>query len=241
MVSIVRSKPLTILVLSAAVVLALVLTFIGVVSVFQERIAFQPPGPPYPSAGDARRVDYHARDGQPLFAYVVGDPSTANGLLLSFHGNADLAVRQVDWAHEISRQTRFMVMLAEYRGYAGLSGKPTYVGSQLDADAAWNFAIQNLHFRSDRIAFFGHSLGTAVAAELATRHKPFALVLQSPFTSARDMTRVLTGRRPSRVGWNLVSRIHFNTLERVKNLDTPVSIAHGGRDRLIPLGMGEYY
>lgn len=238
MVSIVGSRTLSILVFAAAGAVVLILMFVGVVSVFQERIAFQPQGPPYPSTGDAQRMDYSAADGQPLFAYVVGDPANASGLLLVFHGNADMAARQVDWAREVFSRTGLTVMIAEYRGYAGLAGKPTYFGSRLDADAAYAFAIGDLHVPADRIAFFGHSLGTAVATELATRHRPFALVLQSPFTSARDMARMLVGSRPGTLSWNLFSRIHFDTIERVKTLDVPVSVAHGGRDRLISSSMG---
>ncbi|MEO5904933.1 MAG: alpha/beta fold hydrolase, partial [Gemmatimonadaceae bacterium] len=194
MVSIARSKTLSILVLAAAGAVLLILMFVVVVSVFQERIAFQPQGPPYPSAEDALRVDYQATDGQPLFAYVIGDPGKSTGVLLVFHGNADMAARQIGWADEVFSRTGLAVVIAEYRGYAGLSGKPGYVGSQLDSDAAYNFTRRDLHVPADRISFFGHSLGTAIAAELASRHRPFALVLQSPFTSARDMTRMLTGR-----------------------------------------------
>jgi uncharacterized protein len=131
------------------------------------------------------------------------------------------------------------VMLAEYRGYAGLAGKPGYKESQLDADAAYAYAREKLHIPANRIAFFGHSLGTAVAVELATRSRPFAILLQSPFTSARDMARILVGHRPSAFMWNLVSRIHFNTVGAVSSLDVPVSVVHGGRDRLIPLAMGQ--
>ena len=238
MVSIVGSKTLSILVFAAAVAAVLVLMFVGVISMFQERIAFQPQGPPYPAPGDALRVDYLAADGQSLFAYVVGDPGNSVGLLLVFHGNADMAARQTDWAEELNHRTGLAVMIAEYRGYAGLSGKPTYAGSQLDADAAYSFALDHLHVHGTHIAFFGHSLGTAIATELATRHRPFALVLQSPFTSARDMARRLTGRRPSTFSWNLFSRIHFDTIESVRTLGVPVSVAHGEQDRLVPSSMG---
>lgn len=239
MVSIARRKPLTIAGIVATVVVALVVLLIVLVSVFQERIAFQPQGPPYPAANGAHRVDYSAADGQRLFAYLVGEPAVDKPLLIAFHGNADMAVLQLDWANEILRRTGVPVMLAEYRGYAGLPGKPTYEGSQLDADAAYAFATNRLHSHPTSIAYFGHSLGSAVAAELAARHRPSVLILQSPFTSARDMAKSVLGHRPSKVGWDLFSRIHFDTIERVRNLDAPVSVAHGGRDRLIPMRMGK--
>jgi uncharacterized protein len=239
MVSIVRSRPLNIILAIAGTVLAVAAVLVGLLSVFQERIAFQPQGPPYPEVDSSRRVEYSAADGQHLIAYVVGRPDSVQGLLLAFHGNADMAALQIGWAEEVMTRTGMTVMLAEYRGYAGLSGKPNYAASQLDADAAYKFARDQLHVPADRIAFFGHSLGTAVAAELATRSKPFALLLQSPFTSARDMAGILIKHRPGNFMWNLVSRIHFNTVDAVRRLDVPVSVVHGGRDTLIPLAMGK--
>lgn len=238
MVSIARREPLAIAGIVATIVVVLVVLFIVLVSVFQERIAFQPQGPPYPAAEGADRVDYSTADGQRLFAYLVGTPSPNKPLLIAFHGNADMAVLQLDWAHEILRRTGVPVLVAEYRGYAGLSGKPGYPGSQLDADAAYAFATQTLDVPPDKIALFGHSLGSAIAAELAARHQPYVLILQSPFTSARDMAKTVIGRRPSTFGWSLFSRIHYDTIERVKNLNSPVSVSHGESDRLIPVEMG---
>ena len=238
MVSIVRSRPLNIVLAAVAVVLAAAVVFVGLIAAFQEKIAFQPQGPPYPQVDPALQVAYAANDGRRLLAYIIGHPDSTHGILLAFHGNADLASLQVDWAEEAATHTGMAVMLAEYRGYGGLSGKPSYPASQLDADAAYAYARDSLHIPPNRIAFFGHSLGSAVAAELATRHRPFALLLQSPFTSARDMAGMLIGHRPGWFMWNLVSRIHFNTIDIVRQLDVPVSVAHGEQDGLIPIEMG---
>jgi fermentation-respiration switch protein FrsA (DUF1100 family) len=237
MVSIVRRKPLTVAAFVVTIVVVLVLLLIALVSVFQERIAFQPQGPPYPTAGGVDRVTYDAADEQPLFAYLVGTPSVDKPLLIAFHGNADLAVLQLDWANEISRRTGTAVLLAEYRGYAGLPGKPAYSGSKLDAEAAYVYAEQTLGIPAGRIAFFGHSLGSAIAAELAVRHRPFSLILQSPFTSARDMAKTVIRYRLGNFGWNLFSRIHYDTIDIVRSLNSPVFIAHGEDDRLIPASM----
>jgi len=227
----------TILTISGAL-LAILALFIGFVWIFQERIAFQPPHPPFPEAGDLKQVTYFAEDGQRLLAYIAGDPGTANGLLLNFHGNADLATRAIDWAEHVVRMTGFAVMLAEYRGYMGLPGRPTYQSSQLDSEAAFIFARDSLHVPPDRMVFHGHSLGTAVAAELATRHCPSALILESPFTSARAMGRII-GWRPVQLTWDAITRFHFDTIARVASIDVPVWVAHGGKDRLIPPEMGK--
>ncbi|CAN5673413.1 alpha/beta hydrolase [soil metagenome] len=202
----------------------------------QEKLVFFPQGPPYPDATGVHRLDYEAADGQRLFAYVVGDPAGARGVLLCFHGNADLAALQIPWARQVQARTGYAVALAEYRGYAGLGGKPTYAGTLLDAEAAYT-AVRKAAGPSARIAFFGHSLGSAVAAELAIKHTPSALLLKAPFTSARDMApRVITP--PLALAFRLVSRVHYDTRAAVAALDAPVWVVHGARDGVIGVEMG---
>jgi uncharacterized protein len=207
--------------------------------VFQERIAFQPERPPFPDPGDATRVDYIAPDGQELFGYIVGDVNHSAGLIIVFHGNADLAVRWLDWAEEIEQRTAVAVMLAEYRGYMGIEGRANYENVRLDAQGALDFARDNLHVSLDRIVYFGHSLGSAVAAELAVIHPPRAMLLEAPFTSAHDMAAMIAGRWLVAPLWRLVSRLHFDTVRIVASLKAPVSVVHGGRDRVVPPRMGE--
>jgi len=217
--------------------LAVLVVFVGIVWLFQERIAFQPPRALLPDTVEANRVSYQARDGQPLLSYIVGDPQTSRGLLLSFHGNADLAVHAIDWAKEVNRVTGFAVMLTEYRGYMNLGGRPTYTGSQLDSEAAYEFARGQLGIPADRIAYYGHSLGSAIAAELASRHRPLVLLLESPFTSAHAMSRII-GWKAVHVVWDAIARLHFDTVKKVASIEAPVWVAHGTRDRLIPAQMG---
>lgn len=228
-------RNITLLAASFTAVFAL---FIAAIWAFQERIAFQPQGPPFPDPGSATRVDYRADDGQRLFAYVIGNPEHSRGLIIAFHGNADLAVRQVDWAREIVERTGWTVMIPEFRGYMGLDGKPGYISSRQDAEAAYAFARDSLSTPADRIALFGHSMGSAIAAELAARHRPAALLLQSPFTSAREMA-IAIGGRAFNIAWAAISRLHFDTVALVARLDAPVWVSHGADDRTIPTRMGK--
>jgi len=202
----------------------------------QERILFQPPrlleAPP-----ESGRVSYEAVDGQRLAGFMVGDPRAAPGVLLCFHGNADLAAWQLDWARKVERHTRYAVFLAEYRGYMSLGGSPTYSSTKLDARAAYDHLRVAFGLDRAHMAFFGHSLGSAVATELAEIHPPAALLLQSPFSSARAMARLIV-TLPVVLVWKTISRIHFDTRAAVSTLDLPVSVVHGRRDRIIPFRMG---
>src|SRR5687767_3570551 len=194
----------------------------------QERLVFQPSGPPYPDGRDARRIDFRADDGQPLFAYLVGEVS-ARGLILAFHGNADLAAWQIPWATELSRQTGRAVLIAEFRGYGGLPGTPTYAGSSVDARAAYAVARDTLGVPPERIALYGHSLGSAIATELARAVGPEVLILVAPLTSARAIAHRVApgGALLFRAG---LARVHYDTESIVRSLDTPVWVAHGVRD-----------
>lgn len=232
-----RKNGLATLAIAAGLVLAAFLAFVLLLWWQQERIVFQPTGPPYPDHGPTRRVSYHASDGQELFAFVVTGDTVARRALIAFHGNADLAVRLTDWAEEVSRRTGETVVLPEYRGYGGLKGVPSVAGTRRDASAALAMTRDSLGIASSDLAFYGHSLGSAIATELAMESKPRFLILESPFTSARDMARIVIVR-PLDFVWKFISRVDYDTEREVRSLDAPVWVAHGARDVIIPARMG---
>ena len=218
------------------------LLLLGVLWQHQERIVFQPPPAASNSASrgggeQVRQVSYRAEDGLDLFGFLVGDARRADLLLIAFHGNADLARFLVPWAQAATRAASVAVLLPELRGYDGLAGRPTYQDAARDARAARQFVAQQLTVRDDRVAYFGHSLGSAIAAELAGESTPTALLLQSPFSSARAMARRMALPGLS-LFWPLVSRVHYDTERRVRALSAPVSVAHGLRDMIVPVRMG---
>jgi pimeloyl-ACP methyl ester carboxylesterase len=218
----------------------------------QERLVWQPPRVRardlVPPAG-ATRLDFRAGDGQPLLAWAVepaegARPARAAGTLVAFHGNAELAAWGVPWARAVAERTGWRVVLPEYRGYAGLGGAPAYRHSAPDAWAAYEAVAARWGDagRGAPLAVFGHSLGSAVAAELAAAlaaagRTPGTLLLQSPFTSIRAMAR-MHGWPGADALWARVARVHFDTAARVAELDAPVWVAHGAMDAVVPAWMG---
>jgi fermentation-respiration switch protein FrsA (DUF1100 family) len=209
----------------------------------QERVVFQPPRAWAEAPASARRVTFRAADGHELFGYLLSprDAADTRAVIIAFHGNADLAAWTVPWAREVVERTGIPVLVPEYRGYAGIPGSPTYESASADARGALAYATDSLRARD--IVLFGHSLGSAVAAELALHmadhagNPPRALVLQSPFTSAMEMAaRMLVPPIPW--VWDRISRVHYDTRRIVARLDCPVFVAHGTRDLNIPSRMG---
>jgi uncharacterized protein len=208
--------------------------------VLQERMVFLPPATPQVQGRGAARVDYSASDGQPLFAFIV-EPSRpradSTGTVIVFHGNGDLADSWTDWARLAATRTGWRVFLAEYRGYGGLPGRPTFRGVTLDSRAALEAAGKIAGFDSARVVLYGHSLGAGVATELAVDHPVRAVILEAPPTSLVDVGRRSFGPPLS---WMLplVSRSPFSPRDQVRSISAPVWVAVGGRDVAIPAEMG---
>jgi len=208
---------------------------------YQERVVFQPPMIEVEAPAPARRVEFNAADGHQLYGYLLSPPAESARpvtVVIAYHGNADLSAWLVPWASELADRAGVTVFLPEYRGYGGITGSPTYASASSDALGALEFARSTL--QPARIVLFGHSLGTAVASDVAatmTAGPPSALVLQSPFTSARDMAaRMLVPPIPW--VWRRISRVHYDTRALVAGMDAPVWVAHGTADVVIPARMG---
>jgi fermentation-respiration switch protein FrsA (DUF1100 family) len=201
-----------------------------------------PPPTPNQQGRGATRVEFNATDGQPLFGFLItpaGADSTNSptGIILHFHGNGDLADSWLDWAEEVAQRTGLSVFLAEYRGYGGLPGRPTFEGLMRDARAA--LSVLDTEFGTDpsEVVLYAHSLGTGVATHLALEHTVRALVLEAPITSVVDVARRNLGPPLSWVV-PLISRIPLAPVEAVRSIHVPVSVVSGERDDVAPSWMG---
>jgi pimeloyl-ACP methyl ester carboxylesterase len=82
--------------------------------------------------------------------------------------------------------------MVSYRGYGMSDGEfPSERNLYADAEAAWNYLVLNKKIRPDNIYIYGHSIGGAVAIDLAVRHPHAAgLIVEATFTSIMDVARL---------------------------------------------------
>ena len=82
-----------------------------------------------------------------------------------------------------------------------------------------------------RLVYFGESLGTAVAVDLAVEHPPAALVLRSPFTSMADLGRYHYPFLPVR----LLLRDRFSAIDQIRRIQVPLLVIAGAHDGIVPI------
>jgi hypothetical protein len=129
----------------------------------------------------------------------------------------------------------FNTLIFDYRGYGQSEGSPSEDGIYRDAEAALTYLREDRGIPLKTIVYFGRSLGGSVAAWLAARTSPGALIVESSFTSAPDMAAQLYPLLPAR----MLTRLRYNTLEYLTRVTCPVLIIHSAEDEIIPFQHGQ--
>lgn len=171
-------------------------------------------------------------DGLSLHGWYVPAPSSR--VLLFFHGNAG------NISHRLASIRQFhslglSILIIDYRGYGESEGEPSESGLQRDAEAAWRYLTETRKAAPENIVLFGRSLGGSVAAWLAARTQPRALIVESAFTSVPDIAQEVYPWLPAR--W--LSRMQHATRGYVREVHCPVLVIHSRNDEIIPYHHGE--
>ena len=174
-------------------------------------------------------------EGQKLHAWWLPAEQPGAPAVLYLHGarwNLTASVTRVDrW-----RKLGFNVLAVDYRGFGQSSeASPSEQTAYEDADAAWAY-LARIAPRSKHY-IVGHSLGGAIAVELA-RRRPDAsgLVLEATFTSVKDMVAHSSW---SFLPVDLILTQEFDALKKIPELKVPLLVVHGTRDAIVPFEMGE--
>jgi fermentation-respiration switch protein FrsA (DUF1100 family) len=222
-----------------------VLVYIGVLIVlrlFEPRLIYFPGNertllpPPAWLELPVERVEFATQDGVRLVSWVIPGPRDSSGFwLLICHGNAgNLSEFDRPTHYAGLRQLGLNLLAFDYRGYGESSGVPSEQGLYKDADAAYRYLRESRGVPATRIVVFGHSLGSAVAVDLASRVPSAGLIVEGALTSAIDRGQELYPYIPVR--WIAGSR--FGSLEKVAKVTAPKLFLHAAADDVIPLAHG---
>lgn len=181
---------------------------------------------------DFQSVEILTEDGIRLHGWFLpaGQP---RGTLLFLHGNAGNISHRLE-SLEIFHRLDLSILIIDYRGYGRSEGTPSEQGLYQDAEAALRYLRQERAVPPSEMVYFGRSLGGSVAAWLAARHPPGALILESSFTSVPELAAELYPLLPAR--W--LARLRYDTREYLKSVRSPVLIIHSADDEITPFHHG---
>ena len=157
--------------------------------------------------------------------------------LIYFHGNAASIGANTEQICRFSKYG-FNVLIVDYRGFGNsVEGPPTETKAYADAEAAYQYLQTRPGVTPQNTVIYGHSLGGAIAIELATHHPDAArLIVESSFTSIVDEA----GTEPQYRIFPLRLLVHekFDSIHKLPLLKMPVFFIHGGADEIIPVEQG---
>ena len=150
-------------------------------------------------------------------------------VLLYLHG-AGRSIDDSTYRIEHMRELGFSVLAIDYRGWGRSTNElPSERAVYEDARAAWAWLAKNQPERPRYL--FGHSLGGAIAIQLATE-VPDArgLIVEGTFTSIPDVFESM------RWGWLPIGPLitqRFDSIAKIDKVKAPILVVHGTRDGLI--------
>ena len=226
-----------------AVLAVAYLAFLLVLRLSESRLLYAPGAsrtlvPPPPALGlGPERVEIPAGEGVTLVAWIIRAPRAADTgrWLLVCHGNAGNLADAGRPTHYAGLRALGLNLLAfDYRGYGESGGTPTEAGLYRDAEAAYHYLREALGVPPERIVLFGHSLGSAVAVELATRVPAAGIVLEGALISVTARAQELYPYVPVR--W--IARSRYASIEKIGRVSVPKLFLHARDDDVVPIAHG---
>ncbi|HEX6408248.1 MAG TPA: alpha/beta hydrolase [Gemmatimonadales bacterium] len=183
-----------------------------------------------------RHATIRTDDGLKLGSWIIpaGADSTGYWMLIC-HGNAGNLSEFGRPDHYAGLRALGLSLLAfDYRGYGESEGAPSEAGLYRDADAAYQYLRDELRVRPERIIVFGHSLGSTVAVDLASRLPAAGLILEGALTSVIERGAELYPYIPVR--W--IGRSRFSSIDKISRVRIPKLFLHARADDVVPLAHG---
>lgn len=182
-------------------------------------------------------VWFRSRDGLKLHGWFIPAPNP-RFTVLWFHANAGNIGHRVMNIKYLHRLLGVHLFIFDYRGYGQSEGGFSDLseeGTYHDAMGALAYLRERREVQTTRVVYFGRSLGAAIAVETARHEPPAGLILETTFTSIRDMSRVVLPYFPVRSGL----RVKYDTVSKLREIRVPLLIIHGDQDEVVPLAQAE--
>ncbi len=162
--------------------------------------------------------------------FVLADENAPT--VLFFHGNAgDIGDRLEKIL--LLNHLKANIFIIDYRGYGRSEGRPSEAGLYRDALGAYDYLIEQRNISPQKIVVYGTSLGGVPAIDLASQKEIGGLIIESSFSNAADMCRIIYPFIPT---FLLQSRM--DNVGKIKNVKAPKLFFHSQSDEIVPMELG---
>lgn len=181
--------------------------------------------------GNAESIKLHTSDGVNITAWYI--PAKKNNpTLVYFPGNSGNLSDRENKFRDFSN-AGLGILAIDYRGYGKSEGSPSEDGLYSDARAAIKY-LKEKGFKNTELILYGESLGTGVAVQMATENNYRAVILEAPYETIASRAAELYPYVP--IG--ILLKDHFDSIHKIKNINSPVVIFHSKDDKVMPFAHG---
>src|SRR5450432_3155328 len=170
-------------------------------------------------------LNVKTKDGK-LLNGILFKSDSSKGLIFYLHGNAGSLNSWGDVAKTYT-DLNYDVFIIDYRGF-GKSEGSIENQDQLFDDLQIAFNVMKEKYAEDKIIVLGYSIGTGLAAKIASVNHPKLLILQAPYYSLTDMMKHDYPIIPT-----FILKYKFETYKYIENCNMPIVIFHGNADEVI--------
>jgi hypothetical protein len=190
---------------------------------------------------------FYSRDGIKLNGWYIKAKSDAPTIIYC-HGQGE-NLSELQNVAQFLADNGYGVFMIDYRGHGKSEGIPYEQGLYIDLESAINYLVDNEKAQRNNIILWGRSMGGAVVADIASREKFKAVILESTFTNLRDEAIHLTstGILESKLGfWSSLSTrfvkyipltTKFSTDKKIFKITSPLLIGGSKNDETVPVEM----
>ena len=216
------------------ILVTIVVGLLGVLRWSARRMVYHPsPDSGAPTPKGLEDVSFASEDGTKLHGWLCRTPGAKRAVIM-MHGNAGCLEGRGSEVLDVAKAAGAHAFMFDYRGYGKSEGSPYEAGVAADARAALAALVKETGVPRARTVILGHSLGGAVAIDLASGTPDAAgLVVLSSFTSIDDMARHATGLP---LGFMVPET--WDSATKIKKIACPKLIVHGDKDTLVPFALG---